>query len=189
MRNKILSIIFLLLLIVSNSEGQTQRQIAARKILSVYTKTFENRKGENISKMSLTHYDKKGHVLEVVEFNKDSVKISHETYSYNRNGDEITHKIFDPISNVLKKEIQTEYDRWNRAIKEIVMNGESAIQEFATFTYNTLDDKLSETLHDPNGKMMRLTEFNYDKKGMLVSRRIFNAHGEMTYEKINAYTY
>jgi hypothetical protein len=179
----------LVCLLVSNLNAQTPRQIASRKIKIVSTRSIDNRKGENTLKMNTTQYDRRGNVLESIDFNKDSVKTSWDQYEYNRHGDETLHRILNVKDGTVSKSIQTKFDKWKREIERSEMNGDGTITESIRWEYNTLDDKISEITVDGSGKILRKTLFVYDKKGMLISRSTYNGEGTLILEKNNTYTY
>lgn len=184
-------ILSLLLMSIFNLSGysQSQRQIRSRKIKSVYTETTEMRKGELVSKKNLTLYNRKGQILESIEYNKDSVKTSWELFSYNHNGDQITFKILYPITGSLKKEIKTEYDHLNRESIKTEFDKDGNVVETITSLYNKMDDKIEEKTSDAKGNIIRISEFTYDNKGMLTSKKTRNGSGNIIYQKTNQYTY
>ncbi len=166
---------------------QDNRQIRARKIERVQSRTEQVQKGENRTSFSAITYDKKGREIEVKEFDADSTCMKVERYAYNRKGREILQSVTDSVAH--KHTVtKSSYDKWNR-LSEKVIEENNVIQERIIYSYNTFDDKTEEKVLDGNGNLKKLTRFEYDSRAMLIRKTTTNSKGEIVYDKTYHYEY
>ena len=179
--------ICVLTLFCSSMPGQENRQIRARKIEQTNVRTEQIQKGEREISFANTRYDKKGREIEVQEFDADSNCVKLETFCYNRKGREIFRQVTDSISHVHTQTI-SKYDKWNRLAEKVVSEN-NRIQERTTYSYNTFDDKIEETVLDGYGNLKKVTRFEYDSRSMLTRKTTTNSKGEIVYDKMYRYEY
>jgi len=158
--------------------GQENRQIRARKIEQTNTRTEQIQKGGREISFVHTRYDKKGREIEVKEFDADSNCVQLETFAYNRKGREIFRAVTDSIA----------HNKWNRLTEKVVSEN-NQIQERTTYSYNTFDDKIEETVLDGSGNLKKVTRFEYDSRSMLTRKTTTNSKGEIVYDKMYRYEY
>jgi hypothetical protein len=167
--------------------GQENRQIRARRIEEVTTRTEQMQKGVKDVSFTTTCYDKKGREIEVKEFDADSNCTKLETFGYNRKGREILHTIIDSITHK-HSTIASNYDKWNRLVEKVVSEN-TQIQERTLYSYNTFDDKTVEKVEDGQGNLKKVSRFEYDSRSMLIRKTTTNSKGEVIYDKQYRYAY
>lgn len=185
---KLLAFTALLFLASLTGQSQSANDVRERKIKSIYLVTTDQRKGQSIVKNTLTHYDHKGNAIEIIEFNADSIILSHEKFKFNKNNDETENIILDSLGNNVKK-IVTEYDKWKNISAKFTYDKDGLLIEKTLLTYNNSNDKTSETSFDKEGKTIRKVLYEYDNKGMLISRKTYNEKNELTYSRSYSYEY
>ena len=83
------------------------RDIAERKIrLETIRNEDVRKKGSRVEWTAKT-YDKRGHLLETKEFDKDSIVSRWERNTYNRQGKEVNHETLDSLGQLVKRTITT----------------------------------------------------------------------------------
>ena len=185
MKSILLSLLFSLILFPLF--GQENRQIRARKIMRVQSRTEQVQKGETRTSYSAITYDKKGREIEVKEFDADSSCIREVKYVYNKKGKEILEAVTDSTKHVHTVTLST-YDKWNRLTEKIIQEN-NAIQERVLYSYNTFDDKTEERVLDGTGNLKKLTRFEYDARSMLTRKTTTNSKGEIVFDKLYRYEY
>lgn len=180
--DKTLLITLLLYCISVSANSQSSNDIGERNIKSVYTVTNDQRKGQQVIKSNLTRYDSKGNAVEIIDFNADSIIVSHEKFQYNKNSDEIENTILDSLGNTVKK-IVTEYDKWKNVTAKFTYDKSGLLIEKTVLNYNNSNDKTAETTFDKDGKSIRKIVYEYDNKGMMINRKTYNEKNELIYSR------
>lgn len=179
--------IILLALLCSNTLiAQSVKDIVDRKIETVYSKTVDNRKNQKSIKHLLTQYDKHGNIIESIERNDDSIIVKWEKFKYNKHNDEIELQSLDTAGKTIKT-ISTSYDKWNQETEKLTTDVTGKLLEKVASTYNAENDKITETTTDKNGNITRRIVYEYDNKGLIKCRRLYDEKGELVYSK--EYTY
>lgn len=167
--------------------GQEIRQIKSRKIKVVSCRVENRQKNEAEIKFTRTEFDRKGREILVNEYNADSLCVTSETFEYNRKGKLTTHIKIDSVAHQTTI-IRQNYDRWNRLIEKQTWTN-ARRKERITYTYNNLDNRLSEITYDEKDSIKKQTTYTYDKRGMLLIKRTIDDSGKLLYEKTNTYDY
>ncbi len=196
------------------ASAQTKREIADRKIKSVLIKWDDTRNDSTGKKSELTKYDRRGNPIEVIEkdktgkivkwekasFDKHGNKTSSEQLNpsgktikitiikYDRKGNEINNERIDSVGRPIKK-IETTYDKWGNVIEKKETNASGEITDWEKSAYNNVNDKVSEISLDKNGKELKKAVYEYDSKGMLKSKKIYDDKEALIYSREYTYEY
>lgn len=181
-------LIIVLTMIGGQSFAQGTKQISSRKIKSVETNTLETRKGRLIRTHLISTYDKKGRLIHELKFDSAGVCLTTETFKYNRKDDLMEHVIYQGNTTTILEKTEIQYDKFGRDTLKIEFD-QSGMKSRTSYTYDNFDNKITESMSDSSGKVIRTVSMTYDKRGMLLSRIIKNDNGDIIYEKTNAYTY
>lgn len=177
-----------LTLMVGHTFAQGTRQISSRKIKSIETRTLETKKGKPTLTHIISTYDKKGRLIQEVKLDSSGVCVVTETNKYNRKDDLIEHVVYQGNSTTILEKTEIQYDKFGRDTLKIEYD-QNGLKSKTSYTYDNFDNRITETMIDANGKIVRSVSMQYDKRGMLLSRIIKNENGDVIYEKTNAYTY
>ena len=84
----------------------SKKQAIEHNIKSVaeWETNLKSRKSKPIQE-SFTKYDKKGHLLEIIERDNNGIITLHETYEYNDVGKKITEIQYEPTGSVKKRHV------------------------------------------------------------------------------------
>lgn len=170
------------------SAAQSQSDIRERKIKSAKTITKDFRKGELKTRISVSVFDNHGNVIERTEFGEDSVNLGREVRKFNKRNDEIELSVFDS-SGHLNSVTKSQYDKWHNLISIAKYDSKNTMLERTEIVYNNSNDKESEITTGPDGKISKSVKYEYDHKGMLISRKIFNEKGEVVFLREYEYQY
>lgn len=167
--------------------AQSEKDIQNLNIQSVKTKIWDADKPKN-NEMSINRYDKKGNLIELIEFDKDSIPQKWEQYTYNGAGNLIEEKKLDETGKI-KKTNTLSYNRLGKKTEEILANTDGKIISKTTYSYNGFEQKESEIKTDEDGNIKEKNLYEYDNKGMLISKKTYNKKGELIYSKVMVYGY
>jgi hypothetical protein len=182
------ALIISMLLLSLSAVAQSKREITDRAIKSITTTTVDARKGDTLFRKNISRFDKKGNVIESIDYDaKGNVK-DWDQFQFNRNGDEVLHIQLSSSGQPVRK-TTTAYNKWNKVEELVITDETGSVIEKTSFQYNPNNDLVEETQVDKNGAVIRRTVYTYDIKGMPLSRKIFNEKGELTYSRdyINEY--
>lgn len=169
--------------------AQTDTQIKSRKIKVVVSKTTELKDGVAVIRIEREAFDKKGNVLERKSFSNDSVCVSWRQFEYDRRGNVLKESTLQPSNGSVKSKKEFTYNKFNDEVLVITKNSAEVIEEEIETQYNKDRRKSVVIKRDGQKKIMTTTTFEYDNKGMLVSRKTVNASGEVVVEKTISYVY
>jgi len=206
--------VIILQLSVFNLFSQTRQQIKNRKIKSVLIRWEDFRKDSVSKKSERTKYDHKGNPIEIIEYDErgNIVKWEKASYdkhgnrtsseqlnpfgktikkiitNYNRKGNETYYERMDSSGNTVKK-VVTSYDKWGNVGERLETGSNGEITAWEKLKYNSYDDKISEISLDKNGNEIRKALYDYDGKGMLKSKKIYDEKGALIYSRDYTYEY
>ena len=167
--------------------GQSSQQIRDRKIKEVIVKTSDDRNGKHSIRTNISHYDKKGRLIEFIELDMDSVRLKTELHQYDKKGNEVMYVEKDNKGKEILKYIRT-FDKWKNETMQTTYENEK-VKEVSTSQYNASGNKIEEIVTDANKKVLKKIIFVYDLKGMLVKRTTLNEEGKIIYCKEYNYSH
>lgn len=182
------SCVFLLFFFqISLLAAQSEKDIQNLNIQSIKTKIWDADKPKN-NEMSINRYDKKGNLIELIEFDKDSIPQKWEQYTYNNAGNLIEEKRLDETGKIKKTNSLT-YNRLGKKTEETLSDAEGKLISKTTYSYNGFEQKESEIKTDEGGNIKEKSVYEYDNKGMLIAKKTYNKKGELIYSKVMVYEY
>ncbi|OWY21362.1 hypothetical protein C7N43_21525 [Sphingobacteriales bacterium UPWRP_1] len=169
-------------------KAQSQNDVRERHITSVDVTATDYKKSGQV-KRSFTRYNRKGNVIEQVEYDKDGTTIENWTrYRYNRRGRIISEAQLSPSGDTLQI-IHTRYNRFRHPVETVTTNAAGQILEKEIPMYDNFHRKTEELTLSGNGTVLKRVTYQYDTKGMLIARRTYDAQGNLQYEKIWKFEY
>lgn len=185
---KPISFVCFFILIYHSSFAQRKNQVAERHIKIITQHIIDNRKEIKSEKLTFTRYDKKGNVIEQMEFNEDSTISKWEKYNFNKNGDQIFFQELDQKGKQKRKIIDV-YDAFGNNTEARTYNSQDSLTEKSIYTYNNFNDKISETIYDKDDKLKSKEVYEYESKGMIKSKMVYNADNKIIYTRTYKYDY
>ncbi len=169
-------------------QAQTQTDVRKRHIRTSEVITTDFKKNGQ-TRRTITRYDRKGNVIEQVDYGKISNDIeSHVHFQYNRRGKLVTEIHISPVGDTLQI-ISTYYNRFNHPFETVTKNAKGEIVEREMPKYDNFHRKTEELTFSGSGAITKRLTYQYDSKGMLIARRTYDAEGNLQYEKIYKYEY
>jgi hypothetical protein len=168
--------------------AQSRRDITERHIKSAVLQTTDYRKKNEKTETVFTRYDKKGNVLEYKEWEGDSVLVKWERSTYDKRGHETQTERLDAKGAVTKK-ITRRFDRYGNELERLEYDGAGVLTEKELSTFNQFREETLQTTYDGAGHVIRTTEFEYDSKGMLLSKKVFNSEHKPLTTRVFKYEY
>jgi hypothetical protein len=162
--------------------SQSRSKISDRKIKSIFTSTFDVRKGDTTLKKNLSKYDHRGNVIESIDYDVQGNIKDHEQFRYNHHGDEVMYIQLSSNQKVIKK-IETFYNKWYNLLQKVTYDATGIISETMEATYNASNDPVAEITRNGNGRIIRHTIYTYDNKSMLISKKIYRENNILIYSK------
>jgi hypothetical protein len=169
--------------------AQTETQIKSRKIKVVVSHTTELKDGITVRKFERESFDKKGNLIERESFSTDSLRVLWKKFEYDRKGNVLKEYTLQPSNGAVKSKKEFSYNKFNDEVLVITRNSSEAIEEEIETQYDKDRRKSVVIKRDGQKKTIATTTFEYDNRGMLISRKTVNSNGEVIVEKTISYTY
>lgn len=181
----------LLLVSIFNSSiifAQTKKEISSRGIHTVTVNTFDARKKDTTGRKNFSRFDKRGNLVEAIEYDLNGKIKSWEQLEYNQQDDETIYRELLPDGKI-SKTTHTRYNKWHKISDKTTMDSLGLLLEKTSYSYSNSNDLITELTSDKEGKITHQVLYKYDNKGMLLSRKILNEKGQMIYSKEYTYQY
>ena len=140
-----------------------------------------------LTRHSISTFDKKGNLLHNMEFGVDSVFKSNELTIYNGNYDPIEVISYDQFGKQIKK-TQIAYNFLHQKIEERILDENDNLLSSTSFEYDQFGHKILEIERDKANLEQAQIRYEYNKYGSLILKKIYRK-GECVYEKKYTYHY
>ena len=190
MKTKTFLILFLSLKLMFSVNAQYDRETIERnrmakarvKTQTLWTYDYVNGKPSSKGyKSTVTKYDTKGNVIEIIDYNQEGKVISSKTYQYDNRNNRINSKMYDEQRKVkYSQEIET--DASGKKIKESGFDGNDRYNN--AYTYDG-SGRLIEIKYTENNAIKERRQFKYS--GNKTEILIFNANDVLSGRQENTY--
>jgi hypothetical protein len=170
------------------ANAQSNGQLASRKVKYTREQVVETKNGSSQTKTEETWYDRKGNSLEEKVSDATGTVLSWKKMLRTRDGRLLKLEVFSADGTISESK-QFSYDKFKKLITESTFDAAGKEKEKLEYVYNNSSDKVSEITYGEDGTIKRKVEFTYDSRGLLNSRKVTNAKGEVTYLKTTTYEY
>lgn len=182
--NLIYLVIFCFFEVSMSLYAQTKTQLSDRKIHKSLQKVEDFRKG-NMNKITETTYDKQGNPIEIIEHINGQFAKHELTVYKNFNVEESVTRL-DSLGKI--QEVTTFlFDSFGNSMGYKTVNSAGEITEELVIELNKFNDKIKETYFESNHTLKSFTTYDYDKKGLIKEKCIYNDLGKLIYRKVNNY--
>ncbi|MEY4084319.1 MAG: hypothetical protein RLZZ30_279 [Bacteroidota bacterium] len=189
LNNRLSHAIFLVFFLMNFSVLLAQRNNTKHmRIKKIEFKQSEYKSNKwQLTRYSISEFDKKGNPLRNMEYGLDSSFKSNESTVYNANYDPIEYTIFDQNGNQIRK-TRTFYNFLNQKIEERVYGVNDILLSSTVFEYDQFGHKILEIEKNESNVELSQTRYEYNKFGSLVLKQIYR-NGQCVYEKKYVYQY
>jgi hypothetical protein len=167
---------------------QSRTQIADRKIKSLIQQIHDERRNVSQDKLIESKFDKKGNVVELIEYSQDKTILKWEKHTYNNKNQETGTQILDAQGKQISR-IEIVFDKLGTKTLELFYLANDSLDEKNVFEYNAFSDKIAEINYDGKGIIKSKTIYAYDNKGLIKQKTILNADNKVIYSRIYTYEY
>ena len=192
MKNKIKILVCVSCFFFLSGFAQSKKEIKELNIKSVIEITTLYEKEKKISyKSHSATYNKKGKLIEMIEYNRDGNVLRKEISKYDSQEnkiEEITIGMADTNSKTNIK-IVSKYDSNGNKIQDLEYDLSGSLLRKQQFSYDRFNNKKTETVFDANGKITKKTTYNYNEDGLRIERKEFNEKNVLVTEKKITYTF
>jgi hypothetical protein len=188
MMKHFITLIFLLWFLPMAMVAQSNGQLASRKVKYSREQVEEVKGGSIQIRIEETWYDGRGNALEEKVTDASGSAMSWKKMTRLRDGRMQKMEVLS-TSGVVTESKHFKYDKFKKLTAEHTFDANGKEKERTEYTYNNSGDKVLEILFGDDGSVKRRVEFSYDSRGLLTSRKVTNAKGEITYSKITSYEY
>lgn len=180
-------IALLLVLTSAAAMGQSQRQLAERGVKRTEVRTVDARKDERSVRVVTTTYDRRGNELETLELDSLGRVMNWERHMYDRKGRELVSAVLDSTGTEAERTF-IERDRWGNQVT-ITVTERGSLTERTIITYDAYGNREEERVTDATGRRVRRTTFEYEPRGLLKRRVVYDAQDRIVLDRSYEYTY
>ncbi len=146
--------------------------------LRTETKVYDFKDPEN-SRVIHEKMDRKGRMLERIEFDTMGRQQEKWTYSYTKNSK--TENQFDDQNNLITQK-NWKYGFKNKVTQLEEIQFKKNRTELTLIAYNKWGEKVSEKIYR-NQTLIKIRTFDYDDEGLLIGQTTTDAEGKVLYSK------
>lgn len=173
---------------ISNVFSQSENQLSSRKIRAYKTETTELKNQKKQLKSEHSILNKSGECIEEKVLDDSGNIVEWRKFERARDGRILKECSLNSKGHVIKSK-NTVYDRFKKIESETTADSNGTVIEKIIYFYNENGEKSKEEHYRTNNELKKTTEYSYDKKGMLVFKRITNDKGEVIFLKQITYQY
>jgi hypothetical protein len=120
-------------------------------------------------KESFEAFDKNGNTIQKIEYKPDGSIDKKETARYDKNQNKVEEFTYDGSNQVTSHKTYL-YDRFQNKIEENEFLPSGELGKKTNATFNAGGDKLSETVTDAKGNILKIVEYRYNTHNLKVQK-------------------